>query len=311
VTQNRGESRNQGIEVAISSRNIERENFSWQTSVNFASNGNEVLSLGPDDEPIIAGNVNAGRPTHITQVGGPIGQFYGWRIEGLYNSEEEISENPSYDGAIVGNIRPIDTGGDGSLDRGDDFTAIGNPYPDFTFGINNQIRYRNFDLRVLATGSYGGQRMRAANEYLWNIDGVFNVPIEYIEDRYRSPEDPGDGVTPTAVGPADNRLIYRDPNTLWVQDNSHLWIKNITLGYTIPSSLVGRLTQRARVYGSVQNAFLLTAYDGGNPQATNYRSGTAGGPAPPNAVSQQLTPGLDFSTYPVPRTITLGVQLNF
>jgi hypothetical protein len=207
-------------------------------------------------------------------------------------------------------MRPYDINDDGVLDRGGDFTALGNPYPDFTYGITNTIRYRNFDLRVLASGSYGGKRMWAANEYLWNIDGVFNVTKEYFEDRYISPEDPGDGMTPTAAGPQTSRLIYRDPNSLVVSDNSHLWIKNITLGYNLPDGLLGELARRARIYTSIQNAFLFTDYIGGNPQATNYRSG-AGGPAPPNAEQQQLTPGLDFSTYPVPRTFTLGVQLNF
>jgi len=95
---------------------VQREDLSWDTQFNVASNANEVLALGPDDEPIIAGGINAGRPTHITKVGEPIGQFYGWQIEGLYESEEEIQNNPSYDDAQVGNIRPLDTNGDGAAD---------------------------------------------------------------------------------------------------------------------------------------------------------------------------------------------------
>jgi len=301
--QNRGEIQNQGVEVSINTVNIQTEDLSWDTQFNISSNANEVLELGPENEPIIAGDINAGRPTHITEVGGPIGQFYGWQIEGLYDSEEEIRNNPSYDEAQVGNIRPIDVNGDGELTKGGDFTKLGNPYPDFTFGLTNTFNYRNFDLRVLLSGSYGGKRMQGSHEWFWNIDGVFNVPAEYIEDRWRSADDPGDGVTPKAVGPSTNRLIYRDPNSLSVQDNSHLWLKNITLGYTLPSSLVGTVAQRARVYTSVRNAFILTDYDGGNPQATNYQG--IGGDG------QQLTPGLDYSTYPVPRTITVGAKLNF
>jgi TonB-linked SusC/RagA family outer membrane protein len=302
-TQNRGEIQNQGIEVTVNSANFQGEEFSWDTKFNIASNANEVLSLGPDDEPIIAGDINAGRPTHITKVGEPIGQFYGWDIEGLYNSQEEIDNNASYDDAQVGNIRAYDTNGDGELNRGDDFTELGNPYPDFTFGLTNNVQFQNFDLRVLLSGSYGGKRMQASHEWLWNIDGVFNVTEEYIEDRWRSPEDPGDGVTPKAVGPSTNRLIYRDPNSLSVQDNSHIWVKNITLGYTLPSSLLRNVARQARVYASVRNAFVITGYEGGNPQATNY-GGTGGD-------GQQLTPGLDYSTYPVPRTFTVGAKLSF
>lgn len=301
--QNRGEVQNQGVEISINTANIQREDFSWDTRFNISSNTNEVLELGPNNEPIIAGDINAGRPTHITEVGGPIGQFYGWQIEGLYESEEEIQNNPSYDEAQVGNIRPLDVNGDGEITRGGDFTKLGNPYPDFTFGLTNTVNYRNFDLRVLLSGSYGGKRMLGSHEWFWNIDGVFNVPAEYIEDRWRSADDPGDGVTPKAVGPSTNRLIYRDPNSLSVQDNSHIWVKNITFGYSLPSSLVGSVTQQARIYTSVRNAFIFTSYDGGNPQATNYQG--IGGDG------QQLTPGLDYTTYPVPRTITVGAKLNF
>jgi TonB-linked SusC/RagA family outer membrane protein len=308
VTQNRGEIRNQGIEVSVTTQNVQSEAFSWETSLNVASNYNEVLDLGGTG-PLIRGNLNAGRPSHITQEGEPLGQFYGWKIEGLYDSQEEIDNNPSYPGAIVGNLRAFDTNGDGQLTQPEDFVPLGNPYPDFTYGISNTVRYRNLDLRVLATGSYGGKRMRASREYIVNIDGVFNATEEYYEDRYISPEDPGDGMTPTAAGPQQSRLIFRDPNSIAVQDNSHLIIKNITLGYRVPNELLGQLTRRARIYGSVQNALFFSPYNGGNPQATNYRAGTVAGNR--GGVSQQLNPGLDFSTYPVPRTFTVGLQLGF
>jgi TonB-linked SusC/RagA family outer membrane protein len=308
VTQNRGEVRNQGIEVGVTTQNVATENVRWETSLNVASNANEVLDLGGSG-PLIRGNLNAGRPSHITEVGGPLGQFYGWKIEGLYDSQEEIENSVSYPGAVVGNLRAFDTNGDGRLSQPEDFVALGNPYPDFTFGLTNTVRYRNVDLRVLATGSYGGKRMRASREYIVNIDGVFNATEEYYEDRYISPEDPGDGVTPTAAGPGQSRQIFRDPNSLAVQDNTHLWIKNVTLGYSVPSDLLGQLTRRARLYASVQNAVVFSGYDGGNPQATNYQAGNVAGNR--GGVSQALNPGLDFSTYPVPRTFTVGIQLGF
>jgi TonB-linked SusC/RagA family outer membrane protein len=308
VTQNRGEILNQGLEVSLTTQNVQTETFSWETSINVASNYNEVLDLGGSG-PLIRGNLNAGRPSHITEVGGPLGQFYGWKILGIYRSQDEIDNNPSYEDAIVGNLRALDADGDGDFEQPDDFVPLGNPYPDFTYGIDNTIRFQNVDLRVLATGSVGGKRMRASREYINNIDGVFNATEQYYQDRYISEEDPGDGFTPTAAGPSLNRTMFRDPNSLAVQDNTHLWIKNITLGYRLPSSLVGNLTRRARIYASVQNAFVFTNYNGGNPQSTNYRAGTVAGNR--GGVSQTLNPGLDFSTYPVPRTLTLGVQLGF
>jgi len=308
VLQNSGEVRNQGIEVSLSTQNIQTETLSWSTTLNVASNYNEVLDLAGTG-PIITGNLNAGRPSHITEEGKPLGQFYGWQIEGLYDTQEEIDNNASYDGAIVGNLRAFDTNGDGELTQPEDFVALGNPYPDFTYGIDNRVRYRNFDLRVLADGSVGGKRMQASREYIVNIDGVFNATEDYYNDRYISPDDPGDGITPTAAGAGASRQILRDPNSIAVQDNTHLIIRNITLGYQIPNELLGDLTQRARIYGSIQNAFIFSSYEGGNPQSTNYRAGSLAGNR--GGVSQQLNPGLDFSTYPLPRTFTIGVQLGF
>ncbi len=306
VTENRGKIRNQGLEVAVQTQNVDGEDVSWETDFNVSTNENEVRALGPDDEPILSGAMNGARNTNITQVGSPVGMFYGWVIDGVYESEEEIENSPSYDGAIPGNIKPRDVGGDGELSRGDDFTTIGSPYPDFTFGITNTVRYKNIDLRVLMNGSYGGERLRGSNEYLWNIDGVFNVTEEYFENRWRSQENPGDGETPTAVGPSEARVIYRDPSTLAVQDNSHLRVKNVTLGYRIPSNWMGSTLQRARIYGSIQNALLITGYEGGNPEATNYNTPGVGATGNP-----RLVPGIDYSSYPVPRTYSIGVEIGF
>lgn len=298
VTLNRGEVRNQGIEVSLSTQNVVGEAFRWEMNVNVASNANEVLALGPGNDPLFGGS--GLYTSNITRVGSPVGMFYGLTFDGLYESQEEIDNNPSYPGAAPGNLQPIDVDGDGNVSLSDDLVVVGNPHPDFTFGMTNTFRYENLDLRMVLDGSYGGERMRASREWFWNIDGVFNVTEDYFEDRWVSPSEPGDGRTPTAVGPGGATAFYRVPNEYWVEDNSHIRVKNITLGYTVPGNILGG-GRTGRIYASMQNAFLLTRYPG-NPSVTNYRDRL--GPS-------RLAPGLDHSPYPVPRTVTIGVQLGF
>ncbi|HLR32966.1 MAG TPA: hypothetical protein VK074_10770, partial [Fodinibius sp.] len=200
-----------------------------------------------------------------------------------------------------GNIQYRDINGDGNITPVDDYAIIGNPYPDFVWGMTNTVDYRNFSLSVLLTGSYGGEKLKASNEYLLNIDGVFNVD-RTVMNRWRSPDDPGNGMAPTTNGTGRSRVLYRDINSTWTQDNSHLWIKNITLSYDLASILPGERFRNASIYGSVQNALLISGYDG-NPEVQNY--GTGG------RYDGALTPGVDYTNYPVPRVISVGLKLGF
>ncbi|MFH5834306.1 SusC/RagA family TonB-linked outer membrane protein [Halalkalibaculum sp. DA3122] len=299
VTENRGDVENRGLELSINSNNISQQKLSWSTDFNIAFNRNKVLELGRDNAPIFAGFGGGGLESNITKVGEPIGMFYGWVIEGIFQSEEEIANSPSYQGAVPGNLKMKDVNGDGVLSEPHDFAIIGNPYPDFTWGMTNSLQLNNFDLRVLLTGSYGGERYREDHHYYHNIDGVFNVSTD-VQDRWKSPEEPGNGEVPGTVG-LRNRQFFRHINTGAIEDNSHIWVKNVTLGYTLGEELMDGIMQSARVYVSVQNALLLTNYGGSNPEATNYNNASGDG---------NLAPGLDFVSYPLPRVTTLGIKLN-
>lgn len=300
VMENRGNVQNKGVELAITSRNISRGSFGWTTNFNIAFNRNKVLALGRSDRPILSGVSGEGNPTNITMLGRPLGLFYGYVFDGLYQSQEEINAGPAFPGAVPGNMRVKDVNGDGVITPVDDFDVIGNPYPKFTWGLTNTLNYRNFDLRVLVTGSVGGQRLHTAYEYLHNIDGVFNVTRD-IKDRWRSPEQPGNGRIPTTNGSGRGRVMFRDVSSLWVEDNDYAWVKNITLGYNL-SKGIGKVIRSARFYVSAQNAILITNYTG-NPEVQNYgNSGTKSG---------TLVPGVDYSSYPVPRIFTVGTNLSF
>lgn len=301
VIQNVGEVQNTGLEIGINSTNISNEHFTWTTSFNISFNRNKTLSLGPIDT-IRSGRSGESHPTNVTVVGKPVGMFYGYKFLGLYQSQEDVQKSPHFPGAIPGNMKVEDVDGNGIIEPVKDFTIIGNPYPKFNYGLTNTLSYKNWTLRILITGSYGAQRLKASYEYFHNIDGVFNVLTDVI-NRWRSPQNPGNGKVPTTAGTSYGRVMYRDVSSLWVYDASYLWFKNILLSYALPAHILRGALSSAEIYASIENAFIITPYPFGNPAVTNYGDAHGQGGA--------LVPGVDFSSYPVPRTFTLGIHINY
>ncbi|MFX1708534.1 TonB-dependent receptor [Chitinophaga sp. CC14] len=297
VTENSGDMENKGLEIGISSRNMETKSFTWTTNFNIAFNRNKVLALGKDNAPIYSGNSSEGNPTNVSIVGQPLAMLYGYVFDGIYQNQAEVDKGPAFPGAIPGNIRFKDINGNGVINPREDFSIIGNPYPDFNWGLTNILNYKKFDLRVLVVGSMGADRLHATNDYNGNIDGVFNVRKD-VANRWRSESNPGNGKVPTTNGSGRGRVMYRDVSSLTVEKNNYAWVKNITLGYSLPKM---GFVESARVYVSVQNAILFTNYSG-NPEVTNYMG--KGG-------SGALVPGIDYSSYPVPRIYSLGANLSF
>ncbi|KAA8476396.1 TonB-linked SusC/RagA family outer membrane protein [Arcticibacter tournemirensis] len=292
---NLGKIRNRGLEVGLNSRILEGD-FTWNTNFNISFNRNKVLALNANNDPIYSGRSGEGSYTHKTEVGKPLGQFFGFVMEGLYTDAQDLANSPKHPTSVVGSVKYKDVDGNGIIEAVKDFAVIGNPQADFTYGFTNSFGYKNFDLNVLLVGSQGGQILKTANEYLTNIDGVFNVDRKVL-NRWRSPENPGDGMTPTTNGA---RVIYRDVNSTWVEDASYLRIQNISLGYNFKQSFIGssQTIKGLRLYGSVQNVATFTNYSGANPEAS-----TSG--------SSVLVPGRDFTNYPLPRIVTFGVNMTF
>jgi len=300
--ENRGKIRNRGLELAIDSRNVVKPDFSWSTNVNFTVNRNQVLALGKDDEPIHSGASYEGNPTHITMVGQPIAMFFGYVYDGLYQNWEEVNNQPAFPGAVPGNMRALDINGDGVINPIEDFAIVGNPYPDFVWGMRHNFSYKSFDLAVLTTGSVGAERIIANRFTTYLLDGLFNVSRDLI-DRWRSPENPGNGVVPTTAGSALGRRMFRDSGSQLVEKNDYIWIKNITLGWNLPDGLWPQTgLSGLRLYASIQNPFIITQYPGRNPEVTNYGNQAGGG---------VLVPGFDSNPYPVPIIYTAGLNLFF
>jgi TonB-linked SusC/RagA family outer membrane protein len=298
VTRNVGRIRNRGVELSLRTVNVDRAAVRWTTDFTLGANRNTVLALGDDGSSILSGRTGEGSPSHITMVGQPVGMFFGYVFQGLYQDAADVATSGHFPGAIPGNVKYKDVNGDGNITPISDFEIIGNPYPNATFGITNGLTVHNFDLSIVASGQVGGQKAEGYNEYLHNIDGVFNVTHDVL-DRWRSPSQPGSGLVPTTAGVSRGRVLYRDISSLWIHDASNLWIRNITLRYRVPNGAYRLPASDVSVYVGLQNAAIFSSYPG-NPEASNYNRQT--GP---------LTPGYDAVAYPIPRVFTIGTQLGF
>ena len=278
--------------------NINRGSFQWSSDVNVAMNRNLVLALGSNNAPIRSGTSGEASPTHITMVGQPVGMFYGYVFQGLYKDAADIASSGAFAGAIPGNVKYKDVDGNGTISAISDFEIIGNPYPDATFGFNNSVTAGRWNLSVLMNGQLGGSRMEGFFQDVHNIDGVFNVSPD-VANRWRSPDNPGDGLHPTTAGVSRGRVLYRDVSSLWIHDATNLNVRNVTLRDQVPDRLTWSAMKNASMYVGIQNALLISSYPM-NPEVTNY-----------NRQVGALTPGYDAIAYPIARTFTLGMQFGF
>lgn len=295
IDSNIGEFEFWGHELGLETKNFVG-NFRWSTNFNLTFSRNKAIKLGTNNTPI-GGNANQGQYNR-TQVGHPLGEFMGYVFDGVYMTQSELDSQPKHASSMVGTARMKDISGpngvpDGKIDMSDR-TIIGNPNPDFFYGITNEFYYKNFDASVVIAGAVGGDIIDATYEWTENIDGVFNVR-KGIANRWRSLDKPGDGNIPrTRSGTTE---LFRYNNTRWVSDGSYLAVKNITLGYTIPIKS-NPYIKSTRFYFSAQNVFMLTKYHGMNPEV-----GTSG--------SNGLYQGVDASAYPIASIYTLGLNVKF
>ncbi|MCF0040969.1 SusC/RagA family TonB-linked outer membrane protein [Dyadobacter fanqingshengii] len=300
-----------GHEFSLTTRNLDGK-LKWTTNANISFNRNKVVELAPGIDRVYGS-------FHITQVGQPFGQFYGMVKEGFYTSAEDLANNPVIPGrSAIGTIKLKDVNGDGKITYGgdaDDRTIIGNPFPKFTYGIVNDLKYGNWDFSIAGSGSYGNELWVRHLYSTANLDGVFNM-VAGVKDRFRVKNTTvnGIGVATTVISQGDGMYgatnnggnftgIERDWNSShFVADASYFTIKNITIGYNIGK--VNKFFKSARVYGSIQQVYVFTKYWGGpNPETSAQGDGNGNG--------GNLSQGVDFSNYPVPRTWTLGVNFNF
>lgn len=302
---NLGEMENRGYDITIGYTSNTSKDFTWNSTLVFSHYKNELTDL-VSGLPLTAEiNTNGYLPVVATNtvVGSPIGLFYGYQTDGIFNSLEELNAAPLQFGQTVGtapgqtylgDYKYKDINNDGVVDS-NDRTFIGNPHPDFTFGFTNNFKYKNFDLSVFMQGSYGNdllnltRRSGTANSILGQ-----NLFVEAA--NYWTPTNTNTDI-PRPIN-IENNTNYNISDR-YVEDGSYLRIQNVTFGYNLPQDLISSAKMsRVRLYASVQNLYTFTKYSGYDPEIGSFNQ-------------SPLLSGIDNGRYPSPRTFSFGVNVEF
>ncbi|WP_118195154.1 SusC/RagA family TonB-linked outer membrane protein [Albibacterium indicum] len=286
---NIGQVRNTGVELELNTNNLVGE-FKWSSGFNISHNKNEVVKLGPSGAPIYGSSVISN--ITITKIGEPIGSYFLFIQDGIFETQEEFDNSPHYKTQSVGDIKYKDINNDGVIDE-DDRTLAGHNSPKFFWGFHNNFSYKNFDLYVSMDGQWGNKLLTVSG----SSDGQSRANDEgYWRDRWRSPEQPGNGKIPRAAITPN----MTTPSTFWLRDASYFRIRTVALGYNVPMKFVERTNafKSIRISANADNVFLHD-HNNGNPQ-TAVKSNS-------NAV-----PGIDYgASYPLARTFTLNISARF
>ncbi|WP_342085127.1 SusC/RagA family TonB-linked outer membrane protein [Dyadobacter sp. OTU695] len=311
---NVGTINNKGFDFKISSTNIQGKSFTWKTDLTVSRNINKVLKLNTDGASLV------GYPYSQTVVGNSIGQFYGYKADGVFAKKEDFETHalPTKNGVPLpvgaaggsiwyGDLKFKDLNGDGVIDERDQ-TYLGSPIPKLQLGLNNSISYKKFDLNVFLTGNYGNKvfnQMRMNGEYPGTSFGYLKALNNYAKLALIDPEKPATDINNVyVVNPETDIPGIRNDNTngntrasdKYVEDGSFIRFKTISLGYTVSDKLLEKAHIHAlRVYVNVSNAFLITKYKGMDPEIGSWNP---------------LNAGYDSGFYPQPRVFTVGASLQ-
>lgn len=282
---------NKGWEFAANYRARSNSRIQYNIGGNITFINNEVTNLGTGGEPINSGRIQSANSTVArTDVGHPLASFYGYVTDGIFQTPEEVASHAfQAEGTAPGDIRFRDLNGDNVIDVNDQ-TYIGNPIPKFTYGLTGDISFMGFDLSMFWQGSQGNDIYNATVRYDFTY---VNRPVSTLE-RWTGP-----GTSDTQP-----RVSLNDPNQnarvsdRFVEDGSYLRLKNLQLGYTLPSSWMKKVrVKEFRVYVSAQNLLTFTGYSGMDPEI--------------GIIGNALELGIDKGFYPQSRIIMGGVNFKF
>lgn len=331
---NIGRMENKGIDIALTSYNVRKKNFSWTTNLTFTLNRNMIKEL-EKEQATMWGNLywySEFQTATMTRAGHPIGVFYGYLTDGLFENEQDILShavqvldqssvtpaNPKgknladrRDGVWIGDVKFRDMNGDGVIDT-DDQRVIGDPNPDFTGGLNNSFTFGPFDLVVYLTGSYGADILNYQRVEIEGMTSIYNNQTKAVDNRARyalknpagSDIDPSNvylanpGTTIPRYATSDNNRNNRMSDR-FIEDGSYLRIQNVSLSYTIPPVFTRRFrVEKFRLYVNAQNVWTFTNYSGYDPEIGAF-----------NQDSRRQN--IDMGRYPSPRVFTMGIDVNF
>lgn len=326
---NIGSLENKGIELTLNTVNIDKKGFTWKSNLVFSLNRNKVLSLDTESS-ILDRTIQEGSEITIvtrTAVGQPIGQYYGYKVIGrfekatdFYYKDENGNVVPtalpegmtiSPSGAWIGDYIFEDRNNDGIINQ-DDRTYIGNPEPKFTYGIGNTFTYKNFDLTISLSGSYGNEVINYQRRWLENPrenTNLLKTAMDYARLDLIDPNGPedyrnvhivgGDPYMPRMAASSAASSSNHRYSDRFVEDGSYLRIQNVSLGYFIPKKLVTKIgISDLKLYANLQNLYTFTKYTGYDPEIGSLNQSA-------------LLTGIDNARYPSPRIYTFGLNLSF
>lgn len=291
ATQNIGDIENKGVELSLNTINIDGSDFTWTTSATLSANRNEVLKLATENGRI------SNNAYQITEVGESISSFFMLNAIGVFANAAEIEgaalQHPS---TQAGDLRFEDVNEDGVIDN-DDRKIVGSPFPDFTWGLDNRFTYKNLSLSISLVGSQGASTYFQGGTAILNSAGVQNQIADISLGRWVSESQPGDGFQPRAI--RSNHANAFGTSSHFLFDSSFTRIKNVNINYNFPVETAHKLgLNQLSLYADVANLYTFTDYPGYDPE-----SSTAG--------SNLASSGIDYFTFPLARTITLGLRLSF
>lgn len=295
--------RNRGFELQLDLVPVRNSRLGlvWNTGLNISAYRNKILEYY-DPRGFFSGFAANGTAIAVSAPGQPIGMYRGYKITGLFTAAEIADANvPKYTGAREGSLKWVDGDGDGKLEIEEDYVILGSPHPDLMFGWNNTVNYKGFTLRAIFAGQFGGLIYDLRREIMWNVDGNFNIDRQML-DRWRPGDDPTAKKFPTTISNTGSTTRYvRFPSDNKLYDGTYIALKNVTLSYNVGQLLKREklaFAQAAEVYASVRNAFYLASYKYGNPEIRRSNEGGA-------------VRSVNYGSYPISRTLTLGVNLTF
>lgn len=323
---NAGETENIGTDITINSINIDRRNFSWRTGLTLSHNRNKVNKLTGEEVQLYEASFGYSQNTHKIGVGQPLGQFYGYVTDGLYQvsdfeydaatSTYTLKDGIPYHGDKsdikpgMWKFRNVDGSKDNIIDENDK-TVIGNATPILYGGINNTFTFKGFDLSIYLTYSLGNDVLNAtkltnsrAGKQKYSVLAAVDSEKRWtlVDEAGKFVTDPvelaalNEGKTVASLHDLEESDTYI--HSWGVEDASYLRISNVTLGYTFPRKWMEKIgLQSLRLYVTGNNLYTFTGYTGFDPEVSTFASG--------------LTPGVDFGAYPRSRSVVFGVNVSF
>ena len=284
---NAGTVENKGFEFSIGYKETISDDFKFNINYNLTTLQNEVLFVGSETGVLFGGSFGVGQePPSRMEKGYPIGYFYGYKTNGLFQEQQDVINHATQTNASPGDLRFVDVNNDGVIDANDK-TYIGDPIPDVTMGLNFSFDYKNFDFNMYAFASVGNEIVRNYERSL----PLTNKPSYYLS-RWTGANTSNS--FPRVTTGATGNALFSD---FYVEDGSFVRLQNVQVGYTLNTEFLDKTgIDKLRFYLSASNLFTLTKYKGFDPTTSN------GAP---------IGGGIDQGFYPNPKTFLLGLNVNF